>query len=65
MTSNKESWSAGREALREVTEHSDWPVEHESAMARYLASEAYAERETSAKTKTRPVKRPSRKQQSR
>ena len=43
MTSEKESWMAGREALHEVTTHSDTKDRHENALNRYLAGATDAE----------------------
>jgi hypothetical protein len=43
MTSEKESWTAGREALREVTTHSDSADRNEDALNRYLAGATSAE----------------------
>jgi hypothetical protein len=43
MTSQKESWTAGREALSEVTTHSDRTDQHEDALSRYLAGATTAD----------------------
>jgi hypothetical protein len=43
MTSEKESWTAGREALHEVTTHSEGTDRHEDSLQRYLAGATSAE----------------------
>jgi hypothetical protein len=43
MTSEKESWTAGREALHERTTHSENTDQHENALHRYLAGATGAE----------------------
>jgi hypothetical protein len=43
MTIEKESWAAGREALHEVTTHSENADRHENALHRYLAGATSAE----------------------
>jgi hypothetical protein len=43
MTREKESWTAGREALHEVTKRSEDTDQHENALHRYLAGATGAE----------------------
>jgi hypothetical protein len=45
MTSQKESWTAGREALREVTKRADRTDRREDALNRYLAGATNAEQQ--------------------
>jgi hypothetical protein len=45
MTSQKESWTAGREALHEVTKRADRTDRHEDALNRYLAGATNAEQQ--------------------
>jgi hypothetical protein len=43
MTTRRESWAAGREAVHQLTEHPDQPQPHEEALIRYLAGAAAVE----------------------